>query len=135
MQGVPRRCPGGIGQILALAALNLLGPAASAQGQPSAPYRDLRSQLSGELDSCLAAPSGPACNQARLVLQALIRVSERPMQRQLRPRCLGALSQLETHLSVFSWGLEPAERLQQQRDQAMLLCPAPAVSAPPSASS
>lgn len=55
-------------------------------------------------------------------------MAEQPDARERQPRCLGSLTQLQTHLSVFRWGFEPRQKLQGQMDQAMLDCPVPLTS-------
>ena len=112
----------------------LAQPTAPSSEQPGN-YRQLRPELFKALAACNQTTGVLACDTASTALQTMLLVSQRPFQRQLRPRCLGSLTQLETHLSVFRWGLEPKERLQTITDQAMADCPAPPpISAPPAAS-
>ena len=116
-------CSGGMAQ-----------PTAPGSAQPGN-YRQLRPELFKALAACHQTAEVLACETASSALQTMLVVSQLPVQRQLRPRCLGSLTQLETHLSVFRWGLEPKERLQRISDQAMADCPAPPpISAPPAAS-
>lgn len=110
------------------------GVMAQPADQPGS-YRQLRPELFKALAVCSESAEVLACETASTTLQAMLIVSARPLQRQLRPRCLGSLSQLETHLSVFRWGLESQEQLQRPIEQARADCPAPApLSAAPAAS-
>ena len=68
------------------------------------------------------------CLDAATQLETLIKASERPGPQLLRPRCLGALSQLESHLAAFRWSLETATDLGRAVADARRDCPAPQAS-------
>ena len=97
------------------------------------PYRELRPQLLAALRDCTSPQPLALCEPASQRLQELIALSERPTARELRPRCLGALTLLDTHLTVFRWGFEPRQRLDPVIQQVEQACPAP-ISAAPAAS-
>ena len=94
------------------------------QAMPLETYRQLRPQLLQALSACSRVTPEP-CEQASVLVRKLNAIAEQPLQRAWRPRCLGALAQLETELAVFRWGFDPRSKLQQlilttQRD-----CPPP----------
>jgi hypothetical protein len=106
--------------------LSLPPLAVSAEPAPPAPlYRELRPQLLEALGSCTSPQPLERCEPASQQLQDMIRVSELPAAREQRPRCLGALTLLETHLTVFRWGLEPRQQLQTVIQQLEQDCPPP----------
>lgn len=76
-------------------------------------------QAFSALDRCLSTRQQQACSDADVELQQLIRTSE-------QPRCLSALTQLETHLAAFRWQLEGVSDLRIKLQQARQDCPAPA---------
>lgn len=107
----------------------LAAPVSAGAAAPTAPipaltYGELRPQLLEALGGCNTPTDLPACESASQRLEALIAVAEQPAERERWPRCLGSLTQLQTHLSVFRWGHEPRPRLQAQIDQALRDCPA-----------
>ena len=107
---------------------------AATQGSPQPlPYRELRPQLLAALRDCTSPQPLALCEPASQRLQELIAISERPTARELRPRCLGALTLLDTHLTVFRWGFEPRQQLDPVIQQVEQACPAP-ISAAPAAS-
>ena len=89
------------------------------------PYRELRPQLMAALRDCTSPQPLELCEPASQRLQDLIALSERPAAREQRPRCLGALTLLETHLTVFRWGFEPRNQLQTAIERVEQDCPAP----------
>ena len=99
-----------------------VAPQASPQ---TPPYRELRPQLLAALRDCTSPQPLELCEPASQRLQELITLNERPAAREQRPRCLGALTLLETHLTVFRWGFEPKEHLQAVIQQVEQDCPAP----------
>ena len=98
-------------------------PTESPPPAPPATYKTLRPELVSALANCTAPTDLAACSNADLKLQELIAISERPQQRLQRSRCLGSLSQLNTHLTVFRWGYQSRQRLQQQIGQTLADCP------------
>ncbi len=100
-------------------------PAAQAADQPSQPAADLRSTALTALNRCSSTRQQQACQEASTALQALIRQEEGAEQRQLRPRCLGALTHVETVLAAFRWRLERSENLQRVVDAAAVQCADP----------
>ena len=103
-------------------------------GNPPTPYRDLRPQLLAALRDCTSPLPLALCEPASQRLQELITLSERPTARDQRPRCLGALTLLETHLTVFRWGFEPRQHLDPVIQQVEQACPAPLRAAPAASS-
>jgi hypothetical protein len=97
-------------------------PAAQATDQPSQPAADLRGTALTALNRCSTTRQQQMCLEASTALQALIRQEEGTEQRQLRPRCLGALTQVETVLAAFRWRLERSENLQRVVDAASVQC-------------
>ena len=112
--------------LLAAGPVPTSAPTESPPPAPPATYKTLRPELVSALANCTAPTDLAACNNADLKLQELIAISERPQQRLQRPRCLGSLSQLNTHLTVFRWGYQSRQHLQQQLNQALADCPATA---------
>ena len=105
-------------------------PLAVAAAQP--PDAGLREQLLDALQTCTSPEPASRCEPASQRLQELIAFYETAAAREQRPRCLGALSLLDSHLRVFRWRLEPLERLQAVIQQVEQACP-PSVSAAPAA--
>ena len=99
---------------------------AEPQASPQTPrYRELRPQLMTSLRDCTSPQPLELCEPASQRLQELIAISERPYAREQRPRCLGALTLLETHLTVFRWGYEPRQHLEAVIQHVEQACPAP----------
>jgi hypothetical protein len=110
-------------------------PLAVAAAEPPAAtdgYSMLRAQLLDALQTCTSPEPASRCEPASQRLQELIAFNETAAAREQRPRCLGALSLLDSHLRVFRWRLEPLERLQAVIQQVEQACP-PSVSAAPAA--
>lgn len=95
-----------------------------AANQPT-PYRELRPLLLAALRDCTDAQPLALCEPASQRLQELITISERPTARDQRPRCLGALTLLDTHLTAFRWGFEPRQQLDLVIGLVEQACPAP----------
>ena len=129
--GLPQPCVPAWAAPVAQSVTNIPAPAAA----PSTPliYREVRPQLLPALRDCTSPQPLELCEPASQRLQELIVISQRPLARERRPRCLGALTQLETHLTVFRWGFEPKEHLQTMIQQVEQACP-PTLSAAPAAS-
>ena len=109
-------------------------PSSAVQASPQPPaYQELRPQLLAALRDCTSPQPLALCEPASQGLQELIAISERATAHELRPHCLGALTLLETHLTVFRWGFEPRQRLDPVIQQVEQACPAP-LSPPPAAS-
>ena len=94
------------------------------QAVPLETYRQLRPQLLHALSACSRITPQP-CEQATRLVRKLNVIAERPLQRAWRPRCVGALAQLETELAVFRWGFDPRSKLQQRILTMLQDCPAP----------
>ena len=109
--------------LLAAGPVPTSAPTESPPAAPPATYKTWRPELVSSLARCNAPTDLAACSNADLKLQELIVISERPQQRLQHPRCLGSLSQLNTHLTVFRWGYQSRQHLQQQIDQALADCP------------
>ena len=126
------------GLLLALG-LPLLGMASaqansSAPAEPAAPtYRELRPLLPAALEACRPPQRKRRCAAASQLLSELIAISEQPYARAHRPRCLGALALLETHVTVFRWGFQPRQRLQAAIPIVEQACPYSTLSAAPAA--
>ena len=126
---MPSLASGALQGIGALLGVPWLLAAAASAPMPAAPtppptYSELRPQLLEAFGSCNTPADLLACDGASQRLEALIAVAEEAAVRERWPRCLGSLTQLQTHLSVFRWGLEPRPRLQGQIDQVLRDCPA-----------
>lgn len=74
------------------------------------------------LNNCLSSRQQLACQEADTALQDLIQ-QQGALQRQQHPRCLGALTQLETVLALFRWRLESNGNLERLIRSAEPLCP------------
>ncbi|MEB3169252.1 MAG: hypothetical protein VKK97_11055 [Synechococcaceae cyanobacterium] len=111
-----------------LSALIRLGPAlvlaliTSAQAQQPA---SLRHNTFTALELCVTDRDQEACASADTALQALIRSAESPEERLHQPRCLGALTRVETSLATFRWRLNTAATLQRMVEGAAVDCSAP----------
>ncbi len=112
-----------IGPALLLALHLPAGLAAEPSAKPEAPAADGRSAAFTALNRCSATRKQDSCLEAKSALEALIRQEEGAKQRQLRPRCLGALSHVETVLAAFLWQLERSDNLQRVIDAATDQCP------------
>jgi len=100
-------------------------PALSAPEPAPQPAQGLEAgSVFAALNRCASTRQATACLDAEGALKGLIQLQEAPDQRQLHPRCLGALSQVETVLAVFRWRLETNDNLQRMIDAAQLQCPA-----------
>ena len=97
--------------------------AASPQGAPGL-ERQLQALAFGAITRCISTRRQADCSEADTALQHLIRSSEQPHAQQQRPRCLGALTQLETHLAAVRWRLERTSDLAIQLEEAQQDCPA-----------
>jgi hypothetical protein len=75
------------------------------------------------LNRCSSSRQPQACADADAALQALIRQQDNPEARERQPRCLGALTQLESVLATFRWRLETNTNLQRAIDAASDQCP------------
>ena len=104
-----------------LLALHL--PAALAAEAP-APAANLHSAAFSALNRCSTARRQETCLEAHTALEVLIRQEESPDARLSRPRCLGALTHVETVLAAFRWRLENSANLQSVIDAAAGQCPA-----------
>jgi hypothetical protein len=102
-------------------------PAMAAEA--TAPATSLRSAAFAALNRCRSTRRQETCLDAQNALEALIRQEEGPEQRLNNPRCLGALTHLETVLAAFRWRLENSDNLQQVIDAAAGQCPTNATSA------
>jgi hypothetical protein len=98
-------------------------PAAIAAGESNPNGANLRTAALADLNRCSSTRQQQPCLAASESLQALIRQEEGAKQRQLRPRCLGALSHVETVLAAFLWQLERSDNLQRVIDAATDQCP------------
>jgi hypothetical protein len=83
---------------------------------------DLRSAALTALNRCSTTRQQLACGEASEALQGLISLEEGEEERQLRPRCLGALTHVETVLAAFRWQLERSENLQAVINAAAVQC-------------
>jgi hypothetical protein len=104
-----------------------LPPALAAEA--AAPAANARSAAFAALNRCSSTRQQEACVDARSALEALIRQEEAPEQRLKHPRCLGALTHVETVLAAFRWRLENAGNLQRVIEAAVGQCPASTASA------
>ena len=95
-------------------------PAASA-AEPAAPFAG--GSAFEALSRCANERQQSSCQQAEEALQALIKQQESPEQQLQHPRCLGALSQVETVLAVFRWRLETHDNLLRVIQAAQQHCP------------
>ncbi len=102
-------------------------PALAAEA--AAPPANARSAAFDALNRCSTTRQQDTCLEARSALEALIRQEEAPEQRLHHPRCLGALTHVETVLAAFRWRLENAGNLQRVIDAAEGQCPASTASA------
>ena len=75
------------------------------------------------LSRCANGLQQSSCLEAEAALKALMQQQETPDQRLQHPRCLGALSQVETVLAVFRWRLETNDNLQRVIAAAEQQCP------------
>jgi len=113
-----------IGPALLLALHLPAGLAAEPAAKPEAPAADGRSAAFTALNRCSATRKQDSCLEAKSALEALIRQEELPDARLSRPRCLGALTHVETVLAAFRWRLENSANLQSVMDAAAGQCPA-----------
>ena len=104
-----------------LLALHL--PAALAAEAP-APAANRYSAAFSALNRCSTMRRQEACLEADTALQDLIRQQEGPEQRLRHPRCLGALTHVETLLAAFRWRFENSANLQRVVAAAAAQCPA-----------
>ncbi len=95
-------------------------PVASALEPPNQPGASLAFQ---SLSRCANERQPSICLEAEGALKALIQREEAPDQRLAHPRCLGALSHVETVLAVFRWELETNDNLQRVIEVAQQQCP------------
>ena len=109
-----------------LAALIQLGPAlllavqsAAVEPQPAV----LHSAAFSALIRCANSRSPATCLDADTALKTLIQDQEREEARQLHPRCLGALTQLESVLAAYRWRLENTGNLRLAIQAAAQQCP------------
>jgi len=109
-------------------ALIRLGPALLLALIPSAHAQEpasLRDSTFTALEVCITKRQQEPCGSADTALQALIRSAEVPEQRLHQPRCLGALTRVETSLATFRWRLNTAAALQRMVEAAAADCSAP----------
>ena len=90
---------------------------------PNEAPSSFRDAVFRSLNRCSATRKQQACTDADAALQALIRQEEAPDARERQPRCLGALTQVETLLATFRWRLETNSNLQTSIDAAATQCP------------
>ena len=114
-----------IGPALLLALHLPAGLAAEPSAKPEASAADGRSAAFTALNRCSATRKQDSCLEAKSALEALIRQEEPPDARLSRPRCLGALTHVETVLATFRWRLENSVNLQSVIDAAALQCADP----------
>ena len=69
----------------------------------------VRSQAFAALEHCLSERQQRACSEQRLA----------------QPRCLSALTRVETHLHAVRWRLETTAALRTMVEAAAVDCPAP----------
>jgi hypothetical protein len=100
------------------------------QEQPEAPptYASVRSNAFEALELCVNQRKPEPCTAADTALQHLIRSAEAPEQRLVAPRCLSALTRVETSLNTFRWRLETTTALQAMVNGAASDCPAASAS-------
>lgn len=91
--------------------------------QAPVPTTNLRGAALSALNQCSSTRQQQACLEANTVLQNLIIQEEGAQQRLRHPRCLGALTQVETVLAAFRWRFENSRNLQQVLDAAAVQCP------------
>lgn len=108
-----------IGTALLLA----LQQSAALAAEAPVPSANLRSAAFSALNRCSTTRQQETCLEANTTLQALISQEEGAQQRLSHPRCLGALTQVETVLAAFRWRLENSGNLQQMLDAAAVQCP------------
>jgi hypothetical protein len=89
---------------------------------PDSSSGNLRDEAFRSLNHCSTTRQQQACRQADTNLQALIVEQEQPEARERQPRCLGALTQVETALATFRWRLETSTNLQRAIDAAEAQC-------------
>ena len=123
IEGVPTLLRLGPALLLALH----LPPALAAEA--TAPPANARSAAFAALNRCSSTRQQDTCLEARSALEALIRQEEAAEQRLQHPRCLGALTHVETVLAAFRWRLENAGNLQRVIEAAVGQCPASTASA------
>jgi hypothetical protein len=92
---------------------------------PQASESMVRSQAFAALERCLSECQQRACDEADPALQALIRLAETSEQRLAQPRCLSALTRVETHLNAVRWRLETTAALRTMMEAAAVDCQAP----------
>lgn len=90
---------------------------------PDASSSNLRDAAFRSLNHCSSSRQQQACAEADTTLQALIVEQEQPEARERQPRCLGALTQVETMLATFRWRLETSTNLKRAIDAASAQCP------------
>lgn len=103
-----------------------LGPALLLALQPVAaepPASSPHTAAFSALIRCADSRSQQSCLQADTELKALIVDQEREEERQQHPRCLGALTQLESLLAVYRWRLESTDNLRLAIQAAAEQCP------------
>jgi hypothetical protein len=89
---------------------------------PDTSSSNLRDAAFRSLNDCSSTRQQQACRQADTNLQALIVEQEQPEARERQPRCLGALTQVETALATFRWRLETSTNLQRAIGSAEAQC-------------
>ena len=94
-----------------------------AAATPPAPENSALEPFSA-LRRCSSTRQQQACLDADVALKTLIQQQTAEQQRRQHPRCLGALTHLETVLAAFRWGLETDTNLQQRIAAAEQQCPA-----------
>jgi hypothetical protein len=107
-----------IGPALVLALLQ----SASTQAQvPPNP----RAEAFSSLDRCTTLRQQDACALAATNLEALLKINDAPQQSEHQPRCLPALTRVETYLAAYRWGLETTADLERVVAEAKQQCPEP----------
>ena len=76
------------------------------------------------LNRCSSSRQQQACLEAESALKALIQQQEAEDQRRQHPRCLGALTQVETVLATFRWGFNTNTNLKRVISAAEQQCTA-----------
>ncbi|MBV2351108.1 hypothetical protein KUL97_05215 [Synechococcus sp. HK05] len=114
-----------IGPALLLALHLPTGLAAEPSAKPEASAADGLGAAFTALNRCSATRTQDSCLAAKSALEALIRQEESPDARLSRPRCLGALTHVETVLAAFRWRLENSANLQSVIDAATVQCTDP----------
>lgn len=85
---------------------------------------DSRAAAITALNRCLSSRQPMACLEADTALQELLQ-QQGALQRQQQPRCLPALTRVETYLAAYRWGLETTTNLQRVVAEAQQQCPEP----------